>query len=215
MEEKEKDNLDKDYLLQITNELYRLTLLFPKREPLRYKMRELSNDVLANFVSLPQENHKPAKIEIVKDSKKMIAILDSFFELVKSQGWVKAADILNLQEEYSKMGEELLKFKEEGEGKAQRQDREIKREALEVFVLEKEEEKPISERQKRILKILEEKGKMQVWEIKNIFSEVSKRTLRRDFKSLLNNGLVDRLGEKNNTFYRVRGRTDLIEVGQG
>jgi len=37
-------NLDKNHLFEITNELYRITLLFPKREPLRYKMRELADN---------------------------------------------------------------------------------------------------------------------------------------------------------------------------
>jgi len=41
--------MNKENLTQITNELYRLTLLFPKKEPLRYKMRELADDILANF----------------------------------------------------------------------------------------------------------------------------------------------------------------------
>jgi hypothetical protein len=28
--------------------------------------------------------------------------------------------------------------------------------------------------------------------------------LRRDFKSLLNQGLVERMGERNNTFYKIK-----------
>ncbi|UZE93486.1 MAG: DeoR family transcriptional regulator [Candidatus Nealsonbacteria bacterium] len=211
MEENKENNFGKNYLVQITNELYRLTLLFPKKEPLRYKMRELSDDVLANFVSLPQEDNNPTKIKIVKDSKKMIEVLDSFFDIVKTQDWVRASDILNLQEEYSKIGEELLKFQEEEKiKKARKQEEKIDDEVREISILKKEEEKPISERQKKLLKVLEEKGKMQVWEIKDIFSEVSKRTLRRDFRSLLKNGLVERIGERNNTFYQIKGRTESI-----
>ena len=38
--------MDKDFLIQLTTELYRLTLLFPKKEPLRYKMRELADEIL-------------------------------------------------------------------------------------------------------------------------------------------------------------------------
>ena len=43
--------MEKKFLLQFTNELYRLTLLFPKKEPWRYKMRELADDILANFLT--------------------------------------------------------------------------------------------------------------------------------------------------------------------
>jgi len=43
--------MDRSFLIQLTNEIYRLTLLFPKKEPLRYKMRELADDILANFLT--------------------------------------------------------------------------------------------------------------------------------------------------------------------
>ena len=211
MEKKEENNLSKDHVLQITNELYRLTLLFPKREPLRYKMRELADEVLANFVSLPQENNQPIKITIVKNADKALEILDSFFDIAKSQNWVKPSDMLSLQREYSKMRQELVRLKKEVRKKKVEKE-EV--EAEKILFLKEEEEKPITERQKKILKVLGEKGKMQVWEIKTYFSDVSKRTLRRDFKNLVNQGLVERKGERNNTFYQLKNRTELIKIGQ-
>ena len=206
----EENNLNKDYLIKVTNDLYRLTLLFPKKEPLRYKMRELADEVLANFVSLPQEDREPFKITIVKTSNRALEVLDGFFDVAKPQNWVNPVDMLNLQREYSRIRQELVKFKREK--KVQKE--EIEKESIELSVLEKEGEKPISERQKRILKVLREKGKMQVGEVKDIFSEVSKRTLRRDFRSLLKYGLVEKMGEKNNTFYQIKDRTESVEVGQ-
>jgi len=47
--------MDPNHLLQITNELYRLTLLFPKKEPLRYKMRELADDILADSLRITNQ----------------------------------------------------------------------------------------------------------------------------------------------------------------
>ena len=38
--------IDKNLLIELTNTLYRLTLFFPKKEPLRYKMREVASDIL-------------------------------------------------------------------------------------------------------------------------------------------------------------------------
>ena len=52
--------------------------------------------------------------------------------------------------------------------------------------------------------ILKEKGRAQVWEIKQIFPEVSKRTLRRDFEQMVNQGIIERMGERNDTFYQVK-----------
>jgi len=40
--------MDRNSLIQATNNLYRLTLFFPKKEPLRYKMREVANDILTH-----------------------------------------------------------------------------------------------------------------------------------------------------------------------
>jgi Fic family protein len=155
--------MDKDFLIKLTNDLYRLTLLFPKKEPLRYKMRELADDILT------------------KPTEKNLEILDSFFEVAKSQNWVSPQDALKVQQEYSKL----------------------------KGGLEKPERTRISvnlgERQEKILEILEEKGKAQVWEVQKIFPEVTKRTLRRDFESLLNQGLIERIGERNETFYQPKG----------
>ena len=63
----------------------------------------------------------------------------------------------------------------------------------------------MNERQEKILEVLREKGRAQVWEIKQIFPQVSKRTLRRDFESLFKRGIIERIGERNNTFYRLEG----------
>ena len=45
--------MDKVFLIQLTKNLYQLTLLFPKKEPLRYKMRELADEILANCLISP------------------------------------------------------------------------------------------------------------------------------------------------------------------
>ncbi len=98
--------MDKDYLISLTKSLYQLTLLFPKKEPLRYKMRELADDILAGLISLSlkQNSNKNSKNLIEK-----LEILDSFLEIVKVQNWVSKDLILLLQKEYSKLKETLNK----------------------------------------------------------------------------------------------------------
>ena len=41
-------------------------------------------------------------------------------------------------------------------------------------------------------------------DLEEYFPDVSKRTLRRDFESLLSQGVVRRIGDKNDTGYRLR-----------
>jgi len=161
--------MDKDHLISLTKSVYQLTLLFPKKEPLRYKMRELADEILADFIIDPKN-----------ETFKKLEILDSFFEIVKVQNWAPKDLILLLQKEYSKLKENL----------------------------NKDQSSKLNERQAKILEILKEKEKVQVREIKEIFPQVSKRTLRRDFEKLVSQGLVERIGEKINTFYQLRNRTN-------
>jgi predicted HTH transcriptional regulator len=59
-------------------------------------------------------------------------------------------------------------------------------------------------RQRRIIEFLKEKGQAQVWEIQKIFPDISKRTIRRDFRSLLKQGSIERVGERNKTYYKMK-----------
>lgn len=176
--------MEKEYLIQLTKNLYRLTLLFPKKEPLRYKMREIANEILANF-------YKDQNPEIFKN----LEILDGFFEVAKSQNWVSPKEILQLQNEYGKIKSSL---------------NEIIQSQPSLKFSEVKSEKNLSprpglnEREKKILEFLKENIQVQVWQIKKLFPEVSKRTLRRDFNSLLKKGLIERIGERNNTFYKLK-----------
>jgi len=198
-------SLNKNYLLQVTNELYRITLLFPKKEPLRYKMRQLSNEVLANFVDLYQKKDFQEGVKIIEDSNHKIEILDGFFDVARAQNWVRPSDILDLQKEYNAIKEGFLNISSDNKKKEEPQvvvhtsviEKPPKKE-------EKQKETILSSRQEKILRILEDKEKAQVNEVKDYFPDTSKRTLRRDLKELLDNDLIRRKGERNSTFYEIK-----------
>ena len=65
---------------------------------------------------------------------------------------------------------------------------------------------PFQGRKDKILEILKQREKVQVGDFKKVFPQVSKRTLRRDFKSLTDEGLIERIGEKSETFYKIIGQ---------
>ena len=177
--------MDRNFLIKLTNNIYQLTLLFPKKEPLRYRMRELADEILANF-------YKDQNPEIFKN----LEVLDSFFEVAQNQNWASQNDILFLREEYSKLRGDFKNFEQPTQ-------------ALEKIEAVPTEAKFASQfsnsRQAKILEYLKEKGRAQVWEIKQVFPEVSKRTLRRDFEQMVNQGIIIRIGERNSTFYRLNG----------
>jgi Fic family protein len=177
--------MERDYYIKITNDLYKITLLFPKKEPLRYRIRELSLDVLAD----PKEED--------------LEILDRFFEVAKKNNWVSLDSIGAVQSEYVNL-REILKQKQSqavinrGQLKAEAKE---EKSASAPKIQEKSEK---SDRQEKILDFLKNNEKAQVWEMKKVFPKVSKRTLRRDFEFLLKRGSIQRSGERNSTFYQIK-----------
>jgi predicted HTH transcriptional regulator len=131
-------------------------------------MREVADDIL------------------VKPNEKDLEILESFFEVAKSQNWVSPSDILAIQKEYDNLKGELKGKKKDNPGG------------------DPSPIKMMPERQEKILAFLKEVGRAQVWQVKEILPDVTKRTLRRDFEHMLNQGLIERMGEKNNTFYQIK-----------
>jgi len=230
--------MEKDVIVSITDELYHLTLLFPKKEPLKYKMREQANAILEVFVCYFKERKNGFRDqsglgETVRQGRKYLEAIDCNFEIVKRQNWVSLSKVLVLKGRYL----ELMRLLEEVDSSDLVDDNPVKFEKIitqAVAVSSKapenelsEETTPIitntkplildgqiiqkapidvtkiNERQKKILSILKNKDKAQVWEFKTTFPDVSKRTLRRDFEYLYNQGMVERVGEKNNTFYQL------------
>ncbi|MFH1036840.1 MAG: DeoR family transcriptional regulator [Patescibacteria group bacterium] len=127
---------------------------------------------------------------LTKPQEGNFAVLDAFFEVVKAQNWVSLQDVLVIQAEYANIrGAQKEVYPKE---------RNIEVQSLPTST------KNLLERQEKILAILREKGKAQVWEMKQIFPQISKRTLRRDCEYLLKQGVIERLGERNNTFYQVK-----------
>ncbi len=197
--------MDKNFLTQLTTNLYHLTLLFPKKEPLRYKIRELADEVLANLLRFANRTDPLKKTEnnswqVLED----LEVLDSYFEIAKNQNWVSPKEVLNIQEEYSKLRRGLKELSEKEKSdyfESQQEKQDAKEYALVDFG---RAIGGIEERQKKILEVLKEKGRAQVWELTTVFPEVTKRTLRRDFEQMLSQGLIERIGERNNTFYQLK-----------
>lgn len=238
--------IDKGFLIRLTDNLYKLTLLFPKKEPLRYKLRELADDVLANSIRILNRKNlsKPIDNEyqvILED----LEVIDGFFAITKEQNWVDQNRLFTIQEEYGKIKKYLSKNAlagtlqgftpkiEEQKPVLQIQNqnkkeltklkqREILGSSFEINRQEKillgtqdkelKDNKIFNARHQKILEILKEKGVMQIWEIKKVFPEVTKRTLRRDFRQLIDKGLIERMGERNNTFYQIKSVGQSIQT---
>lgn len=203
--------MDKEKILNLINDLYRITSLFPKKEPLKYKMREVGDELLFYFVSLeslksenPGSFAKDSKSKIkesIFEIEKNIEIIDNYFDVAKWQNWASYFDILELQNKYRYLKEWV---KEEIEDLPLDKSI-ISKEENKVKIEKTEKTEPIlTERQKKIISFLKNNSKAQVSEITKILPDVAKRTLRRDFLDLMKKGVVSRIGEKNNTYYSIK-----------
>jgi len=199
--------MDKDYFVDLTTRVYNLTLQFPKKEPLRHQIRHLANDVLQNLIFILWGNIKNPK-DLLFDTEKRLETLDGFLNVAESQNWVSSEDILEIQKEYSNIKREIEKFKKQELKKSKKERKSQTNKTESELIPFPEEGLPLNDRQEKILEILKEKDKVQVHHVKNVFPDISKRTLRRDFESLLKQGLVERIGKRSNTFYRLIDRTE-------
>ncbi|MDD5135430.1 MAG: DeoR family transcriptional regulator [Phycisphaerae bacterium] len=226
--------MTKKDLIDLTNKVYRLSILFPKKEPLRYRIRETADGILANFTAWELFNSsnsgliKVYKIEEKKDLafelKKDLEIIKSYLNVAKWQNWVSFFDILEIEEKYDSIN---TKIDEESEKPRIAQEEVVLIQDLpkisEVLPIEEpisnigenidilydsasKKKSSFDDRKIKIIEILGQKEKIQVWEVNKVFPDVSKRTIRRDFVELLKQGLIERIGERSETFYKLKSQ---------
>ncbi len=150
------------------------------------EIKELVNKVLADLLLFCQDIATlEQKKNILPITLRKIDMLLVAFNTVKNSGAVDQKNFVILENEYKKISKILVDFLEQNK-------QEKKEEAV---------ESEIPQRQRKILELLKNKEKTQVWELQKVLPEVTKRTLRRDLDNLLGLHLIERKGEWNNVFY--------------
>ncbi len=221
--------MNKEFLISLTERIYSITLLFPKKEPLRYKMRETAAAIFEDFVGLTfSHDFQSAGREVLAS----LEVLDGFFEVAKKQNWAREIDVLAIQQEYANLENEIrLNFKagiQQGNfGRNEIKDQQLQfpdgreisessepqelhpltgfaPQIIDDHLVEENINEKVNPRQRTILDFLKENGRAQVWQVKEILPDVSKRTLRRDFEYMLKEGIIDRIGQRNDTFYQIK-----------
>ncbi len=208
--------MDKRYFLELTNKLYRLSFFFPQKEPLRNKIREVADEILASLTIILEGENNRERRESAFAVEGDIEILNTLLELAKSQNWIEAREISNIQEDYLRIKEEIIGFnriirqKEEERGnifeKATRIEEKPKspvREAIRGAVAKKNVK--LNKRQEKIIDLLKKGKKMQVKDFQEVLP-TTKRTLRRDLSSLVDQKIVERIGSGNATYYSKIGQ---------
>ena len=92
-----------DELIKLTNALYKVTGLFPAKEPLKFAIRKEALDVLFFcMASEKQSNNLPGnqKEILVQKGLDCLNLLKTYFEVAKEQKWIDTRNFLVLESEY-------------------------------------------------------------------------------------------------------------------
>ena len=180
-----------DKFIQLSSAVYRSLDFFPEGEPLKNRAKDKVLAITEGLVYLQKNKDSGQLLEDIE-------ILLNYLKLAKSFGWIDSINFLIVSKEYENIRSQINVASPEKDKSAEK--------TVDHQLPKKQPKAPeflISERQKRILQILREKGQAQVSDFKTVLADVTKRTIRRDLDELLRNKEIIRVGEWNQVFYQI------------
>jgi hypothetical protein len=161
-------------LIKLTESVYKLLEYFPESDPLKNRAKDKA---LAIMEDLRLED---------------VDILLGYLQIAKSQNWLSAINFFIISNEYEAIKKEFRPVTKPVQSTQKRVN----------IVLNNSSN--FSERQKKIIELLEKEEKAQVMDLQKVLPNITKRTIRRDLDELLQAGKVLREGEFNQVFYRLK-----------
>lgn len=189
--------MNKDNLLKITMAVYRVTNLFPGKEPLKYDIRGAANRILACGL---------AGEEISQE----LEMLKSYFAIAKEQNWVAEKNFGVLEQEYAKLCEQKSVLPDETPAPAEEN---AKKPAATSEKPKKENGNGYlspQDRQKKITEVIHKEEKIALRDLIQNFPDVHRRTLIRDLESLVRESVVKKEGNGKKTLYLPNGHEELF-----
>ena len=202
--------MELDFLIRLTFAVHRVAQTLSKDSHLRSKITRAADRLLVSIILLKEQSKNPAAhAQHWQGAKRQDLAVRALTDLEVVSGLLQDA--------------KRLQFLNEKNFAILEREYDTVRKLLELERLwtpEPIDEKPqqgeppaslraLNSRQENMLEILRHKEKIQVWEIKKLLPDVTKRTLRRDLDDLLKRNLVLREGEWNDVFYRINAGGDI------
>lgn len=190
--------------IKISSATYKALDYLPESDPIKNKSKEKVLAILENlsFIFDTQGWASIKKDNSINQLKLDIDIFLSYLEIAKNQKWLDQINYLIISKQYKDLAKDLpeqaVVNKEPDNNKQDHNSQDI---ITEKLVETKESD--LTERQKKIIEILQEKEKAQVSDIIKFMPDITKRTIRRDIDGLLEAGKIVRVGEWNKIFYQV------------
>ena len=189
--------MDSDFIIRLTFGLYRVTELLSGDSVLRSKIEESASRVLVNLILLTKNQNPEGKNETVIRALAELEMLLGYLQGVKRLRVINDRNFIVLDREYAKV-RRFLDLERQWAPEQSAAPKQQQTQVSSVF-----NPKGLNSRQEKMVGILRYKERVQVWELKKLLPEVTKRTLRRDLDDLLKRNLVIREGEWNDVFYRI------------
>ncbi|MFA5349000.1 MAG: DeoR family transcriptional regulator [Candidatus Paceibacterota bacterium] len=194
------ENMEQNYLLKLTIAGYKISDLFPEKEPLRWQIKESMGKILFETI----------KSQFLTESKTIvfaeIQALKTMLDISESQNWINSKNILILKQEYDKLAQEMRQINRPSSAPN------IPQKAVEIVAKPRPQRVSMpklspEKRQERIVSMLNFKKRINLSDLKKIFPQVGSRTLRRDMEALLHQGLITRKrdGQKDVTYQVLQG----------
>lgn len=198
--------MNQDFFINLTFAVHRVLELFPGEESIKSRIVESANRTLSDLMLISEKNPVTIqqKREIAPRCLREIELVQAYLREAQDENWLNPDNFLVLRKTYRKVERFLedldlelqdgaLKEKIKPSPKTEQKPAEEKKEAVQL-----------SGRKLKIVEILKNKEQAQVREFQKVFPDVTKRTLRRDLDKLLRMGFIERKGEWNTVFYRIR-----------
>lgn len=202
--------------IKLTNAVYKVLEFFPEADPLKARAKDKALVIMDNlslvfgtqgWASMQKES---AKHWLSED----IDLLLSYLKIGQKQGWLSPINYIIISNEYEKLKKEIRPASgypaKEMTQKLPNMDTPVishqpAQTPPEPVLLANGERFSVnlSDRQKKILKFLEEKEKAQVMDLQTVLPDITKRTIRRDLDELLKMGKIIRIGEWSQVVYKI------------
>ena len=170
----------KEFYIRLTLGVYKVSQLFPDKEPLKINLRGLADEILADLLC---ENYQ--------ECPENIKLIQNLFNLAESRGLADPRNFLVLRREYNKVSG-LIEDAGVSAGKT-----------VENSSLNGKNKN----RQEVILSILKSNGKVKMSDLAKSFPEINRRTILRDLGTFCQAGVVERSGGGRGACYTIKNAT--------
>ena len=190
----------KEFYIRLTLGVYKVSQLFPEKEPLRADLRELADEILASLLC---NNHQGLS--------ENIKLIQNLFSLAENRGLADPRNFSVLRREYEKLGD----FYVENVGKTVlARNASPARNAVSTAGWRSDASRENSsknkknrKRQEAIIGILKNNSKIKVSDLTKSFPSINRRTILRDLGVFCQSGVVERSGGGRGACYTIKNAT--------